>query len=51
MQVRKTANRDWNVGSLECDLAMNFSFLAVQTVAGQSGHKNPQFLPTKTRAD
>jgi hypothetical protein len=51
MNVRKTANRDQNVGSLERDMAMDLCFLAVETVSNQGGNKNTHFWPTKTGAN
>jgi hypothetical protein len=48
MQVRKTTNRDWNVGSLERDMAMDLCFLTLKTVPDQSGNKTTHFWPTKT---
>jgi hypothetical protein len=48
MNMRKTANRDRNVRSLEVDVAMDFCFLTLKTVSDQSGNKNTHFWPTKT---
>jgi hypothetical protein len=49
--MRKTANRDRNVRSLECDVAMDFRFLTLKTVSDQSGNKNTHSWPTKTGAN
>jgi hypothetical protein len=48
MKVRKTANRDRNVRSLEGDVAMDFRLLTLKTVPNQCGNKNTHFRPTKT---
>jgi hypothetical protein len=48
MKVRKTANRDRNVRSLEGDVAMDFRLLTLKTVPNQCGNKNTHFWPTKT---
>jgi hypothetical protein len=39
MEVGETANRNWNVRSLEGDVAMDFRFLALNAVLDQSGNQ------------
>jgi hypothetical protein len=51
MNMRKTANRNRNVRSLEDDVAMDFRFLTVKTVSDQCGDENTHFWPTKTGAN
>jgi hypothetical protein len=48
MKVCETANRDWNVRSLESDVAVDFCFLTLKTVPNQCGDKNTHFWPTET---
>jgi hypothetical protein len=49
MKMRKTANRNWNVRSLERHVAVNLCFLAMKAVSDQSGDERTHFRPAKTR--
>jgi len=51
VEMRKTANWYRYVGGLKRHMAMNLPFLAMETIAGQSGNEHAHPGPTKPGGD